>query len=96
MALSLFVGLMGGAILGFATQNGRSRVCEFIRERHPTLFKSIGLFLLTGAIILPALELTGTLAIDLTPFFWGGCMACNFIFGFFLAHCDVMQKWQEE
>lgn len=29
MAVSLFMGLLGGAILGFATQNGRSRLCEF-------------------------------------------------------------------
>ncbi len=95
MAVSLFAGLMGGAILGYATQNGRSRLCEFIRVRHPILFKSIGLLLLTCAVLLPILGLTGTLAINLTPFFWGGCLACNFIFGFFIVHCDIMQKGQE-
>lgn len=95
MAVSLFAGLIGGAILGFATQSGHSQLCEFVRVRHPILFKSIGLLLLTGAILLPVFGLTGALSINLTPFFWGGCLACNFILGFFIVHCDVMQKWQE-
>lgn len=95
MAVSLFAGLIGGAILGFATQNGRSRLCDFIRVRHPILFKSIGLLLLTSAVLLPTLGLMGVVAVNLTPFFWGGCMAFSFIFGFFIVHCDIMQKGQE-
>ena len=95
MAVSLFAGLIGGAILGFATQNGRSRICEFIRVRHPVLFKSIGLLMLTGAILFPTFALSNTITINVTPFFWGGCMACSFIFSFFVIHCDFLQKWQE-
>lgn len=95
MAVSLFIGLMGGAILGFATQNGRSTICEFVRVRHPKLFKAIGLLLLTGAILLPTLGLTGVVAVNMTPFFWGGCMAFSFIYGFFTVHCQIMQKGQE-
>ena len=84
MAVSLFAGLIGGAILGFATQNGRSRLCDFIRVRHPILFKSIGLLLLTSAVLLPTLGLMGVVAVNLTPFFWGGCLAFSFILGFFI------------
>lgn len=95
MAVSLFVGLMGGAILGFATQNGRSSICEFIRLRHPVLFKSIGLLMLAGAIFFPILVISSALTVNATPFFWGGCMAFSFIYGFFTVHCQILQKGQE-
>jgi hypothetical protein len=95
MAVSLFSGLLGGAILGFATQNGRSRLCELIRVRYPVLFKSIGLLLLAVAVILPTLSLIGMVNVNMTSFFWGGCLALNFIIGFFVTHCEIMQKWQE-
>ena len=95
MSISLFMGLLGGAILGFATQNGRSRLCEFIRVRYPVIFKSIGLLMLAAAVILPTLSLIGMVNIDLTAFFWGGCLALNFIIGYFITHCEVMQKWQK-
>ena len=95
MAVSLFMGLLGGVILGFATQTGRSRLCEFVRVRYPVLFRSIGLLLLMAAVILPTLSLIGVVTIDLTSFFWGGCLALNFIIGFFVTRCEIMQKWQE-
>ena len=95
MAVSLFAGLIGGAILGFATQSNRSKLCDFIRVQYPTLFKSVGLLLLATAVLLPILGLTGVVAVNLTPFFWGGCMVFSFIFGFFTVHCDIMQKGQE-
>ena len=95
MAVSLFMGLFGGAILGYATQNGRSSLCEIIRVRYPILFRSIGLLLLAAAVILPTLSLIGMVTINLTYFFWGGCLALNFIIGFFVTHCEIMQKWQE-
>lgn len=95
MAVSLFVGLMGGAILGFATQKGHSRICEFIRVRHPVLFKSIGLAMLGCAILIPTLDLTGVLSLNMTPFFWGGCMALSFIYGFFAVHCQCFEEEQK-
>lgn len=95
MAVSLFVGLMGGAILGFATQKNHSQLCEFIRVRHPLLFKSIGLAMLGCAILIPTLSLSGVLSINVTPFFWGGCMALSFIYGFFTVHCQFMQEDQK-
>ena len=95
MAVTLFMGLLGGSILGFATQGGHSKLCEIIRVRYPVLFRSIGLLLLATAVILPTLSLIGMVTIDLTYFFWGGCLALNFIIGFFATHCQIMQKWQE-
>lgn len=95
MAVSLFTGLFGGAFLGYMTQNGRSKFCDFVRYRHPVLFKSIGLLLLMGAILMPSLELSGIVPVDMTYFFWSGCMAFSFIFGFFIVHCQIMQKGQE-
>jgi hypothetical protein len=95
MAVSLFMGLMGGAILGFATQKGHSQLCEFIRVRHPVLFKSIGLMMLGCAILLPTLGLSGVLSINMTPFFWGGCMALSFIYGFFAVHCQCLGEEQK-
>jgi hypothetical protein len=44
-------------------------LCEFIRVRHPVLFKSIGLMMLGCAILLPTLGLSGVLSIYMTPFF---------------------------
>lgn len=93
MAVSLFVGLIGGAIFGFATQKGHSQICEFVRARHPVLFKSIGLAMLGYAILFPSLSLTGVLTMKMTPFFWGGCMALSFIYGFFAVSC---QRFGEE
>ncbi|GAB1469469.1 hypothetical protein MASR2M66_03450 [Chloroflexota bacterium] len=88
MAVSLFVGLMGGAILGYATQKGRFSVCT----NHPVVFKSIGFVLALGFILVPILSLTGALTIPATPFYWGGCMACSFIFGFFIMNCSMLQN----
>lgn len=95
MSVSLFVGLVGGAVLGFATQNGRSQLCEFVRVRHPVLFKSIGVSLLVFAILVPTLELNGAFNIAQTPFFWGGCMALSFIYSFFTVHCQILQPDQK-
>lgn len=95
MAVSLFTGLFGGALLGFATQGGHSKICDYVRNRHPILFKSIGLILLAGAILIPTIGLTGVVPMNLTPFFWGGCVAFSFIFGFFIVHCQVIPQGQE-
>lgn len=91
MAVSLFIGLLGGAILGLATQSGGSRWCDLARARHPLLFKSIGLSLLGLALLIPLLRLTGALEMRMTPFFWGGCMTLSFIYAFFAARC----QWAE-
>lgn len=95
MAVSLFIGVMGGAILGFATQNGRSSLCTFIREKHPTLFKGIAITLLLGLILIPAAVVSGSLFINPTPFYWGGCMACSFVYSFFVVHCTLFQEKQD-
>lgn len=95
MSVSLFIGLVGGAILGFATQNGRSQLSEFVRVRHPVLFKSIGVSMLVFAILIPTLELSGVFDIAQTRFFWGGCLTLSFIYGFFTAHCQILQAGQK-
>ena len=92
MAVSLFVGVMGGALLGFVTQNGRYSFCTYIREKHPTLFKSVGLILILALILVPTAILYDVFLVAPTPFFWGGCMACSFIFGFFTANCAIYQE----
>lgn len=94
MAITLFAGLMGGAILGYATQNGRSSICTYLLERHPNVLKSIGLILFLGLVLIPAAVLTGILVINPTPFFWGGVLACSFVFGFFMTRCFMLPNEQ--
>jgi hypothetical protein len=95
MAVTMFAGLMGGAILGYATQNGRSSICTYLLEHHPNILKSAGVILFLILILIPTAVLTGVLAIDPTPFFWGGVMACSFVYGFFATHCLILQNVQE-
>ena len=92
MAVSLFVGVMGGALLGFVTQNGRYSFCTYIREKHPTLFKSVGLILILGLILVPTAILYDVFVFGPTPWLWGGCMGCSFLFGFFTANCAIYQE----
>jgi len=47
------------------------------------------------AVLLPALGLSGILSINMTPFFWGGCMALSFIYGFFAVHCQCLGEEQK-
>lgn len=95
MAITLFAGLMGGAILGYATQNGRSSICMYLQEHHPNALKSVGVTLFLLLILIPAAVLTGVLVINPTPFFWGGVVACSFVYGFVAAHCLILQDTQE-
>ncbi len=86
MAVSLFVGVMGGAILGFATQSGRHSIFTNIQEKRPILFTLVGLILVLGLIFVPIAVLYDVFLLDPTSFYWGGCMACSFFFGYFMAH----------
>lgn len=36
-----------------------------------------------------------SLSINMTPFFWGGCMALSFIYGFFAVHCECLGEDQK-
>ena len=91
MAVSLFIGVMGGAILGFATQNTRHSIFSTLHEKHPTLYIAAGLILVLGLIFVPVAALSKMILIDPTPFYWGGCMACSFFFGYFMAHYSILQ-----
>jgi hypothetical protein len=94
MAISLFLGLMGGAILGYATQDGRSSICKYLLAHHPNALKAGGVILLLVLILIPSAVLSGVLAVSSTPFFWGGCAACSFVYGFFVTHCQILQGAQ--
>ena len=95
MAVSLFIGVMGGAILGFATQNQRHTIFVTIHQKHPTLYILAGLILVLGLISVPIVVLYDVFLIDPTPFYWGGCMACSFFFGYFMAHYSILQDTLE-
>jgi hypothetical protein len=91
MAISFFTGLMGGVILGYATQ-GKTTFCKYMLENHATLLKVMGVLLLLGIVLIPSAVLTGAINISATPFFWGGCMAVNFVYGFFAVQCMSEQS----
>lgn len=91
MAVSLFVGVMGGAILGFATQNTRHSIFTDIHKKHPALYILAGLVVVLGMIFTPIAALYNMIRIDPTPFFWGGYMACSFFFGYIMAHYSILQ-----
>ena len=95
MAVSLFVGVMGGAILGFATQNKRHTIFASVHEKHPILYILAGLILVLGLIFVPIAALSNVIQIDPTPFYWGGCVACSFFFGYFMAHYSILQDTLE-
>jgi hypothetical protein len=95
MSVTLFFGAFFGALLGFATQNRRFSICKYLFEKHPVFAKSIGLVLLFGLILVPSLALSGLITVSATPFFWGGCLACSFIIGFFMTSCLMTPTEQE-
>jgi hypothetical protein len=87
MSITLFAGAFFGALIGFSTRNKNSPICQCIFGKHPVLAKSVGLILLFGLVLIPTLSLAGVIAISVTPFFWGGCLACSFIISFFMTSC---------
>jgi hypothetical protein len=89
------MGAFSGALLGFATQNRRFSICKYLFGAHPVFAKSIGMVLLFGLVLVPSLVLAGTITINTTPFFWGGCLACSFIFSFFMTSCLIRPTEQE-
>ncbi len=94
MAISFFTGFMGGALLGYATQ-GRTKFCKYMLTHHPTLVKFLGVTLTLCIILIPTAMLTGALAVDATPFFWGGCAAMSFVYSFMMVHCMGEQEQSE-
>jgi predicted permease len=40
------------------------------------------------------LVLSGAIIVSATPFFWGGCLACSFIFSFFMTSCLMVPSEQ--
>lgn len=93
MAITLMFGTLLGALIGAISQSTGTPVCRYLRA-HPTMFKLVGLVLASVAIVIPTAALTGALTLDLTPFFWGGCLACSFVFGFF-CQCFASSRMQE-
>ncbi len=95
MSVTLFFGLLAGGLLGMTVRDQRTPLCCFMIKKHPTLTKSLGLSLLAGLILVPTLALSGLITISITPFFWGGLLACSFIFGFFAASCVCTPETQQ-
>jgi hypothetical protein len=95
MSVTLFTGAFFGALLGFSTRNRTSPVCRYVYGKHPVLARSIGLALLFTMVLIPLLSLFGAIVISETPFFWGGCLACSFIIGFFMTSCLMQDAPQE-
>lgn len=93
MAITLMFGTLLGALIGAISQSTGTPICRYL-QAHPALFKLVGLVLATVAIVIPAAALTGVLALDSTPFFWGGCLVCSLVFGFF-CQCFVSSRMQE-
>jgi hypothetical protein len=93
MAITLMFGTLLGAIIGVITQSTGTPVCRYLRS-HPTVFKAVGLTLLAVVILVPTAALTGLIVIETTSFFWGGCMVCSFIFGFF-GQCFTVSQMQQ-
>jgi hypothetical protein len=95
MSITLFFGAFLGAMLGVATQNRRLSICKYLFGQHPVLTRSIGLALLFVLVLIPSFVLSGALTLNTTRFFWGGCLACSFIFSFFMTSCLMAQTPQE-
>jgi hypothetical protein len=95
MSVTLFTGALLGALLGFATKNRSTSICQYLFGKHPAVAKSIGLALLLGSVLIPTLLLASVITINTTPFFWGGCWVCSFIFSFFMTSC-MMDPTQQE
>lgn len=93
MAITLMFGTLFGALVGVITQSTGTPVCKYLKS-HPTLFKLVGLSLMIAAVLVPLATLTGALVIETTSFFWGGCLVCSFVFGFF-AQCFTVSRMQE-
>ncbi len=95
MSVTLFVGVLTGALLGAAIQNKGSSVHKYLLDVHPVLTVLLGLILLVTFIVIPSLALSGVIAIDTTPFFWGGCLVSSFIFGLFAVNAAPEQSLQK-
>ena len=95
MSVTLFVGVLAGALLGASIQNRGSPVHKYLLDVHPVLTRLIGLILLFTFVVVPSLVLSGVIAIDITPFFWGGCLVSSFIFGLFATNATSEQSIQE-
>jgi hypothetical protein len=95
MSVTIFTGAFFGALLGFATQNRHFSICKYLFGKHPALAKSIGMVLLFGLVLIPSLALSGVITVNATPFLWGGCLACSFIFSFFMTSCLLSPTIQD-
>jgi hypothetical protein len=95
MSVTLFIGAFFGALLGFAIQNRHFSICKYLFEKHPTFAKLSGMVLLFGLVLIPSLALSGVITVNATPFFWGGCLSCSFIFSFFMTSCLMSPTIQE-
>jgi hypothetical protein len=95
MAITLLFGTLLGALIGAITQSTGTPVCRYLKA-HPSLFKAVGLSLLVVVVLVPAAALSGWLAIETTAFFWGGCLVCSFVFGFFGQCFAASQQAQED
>jgi len=92
MSVALFFGTLFGALAGFSSRNKGSAICQYIFGRHATLARAGGLTLLFAMMLIPALSLSGVIVLSATPFFWGGCLACSFIIGFFMTSCLMTEE----
>ena len=93
MAITLMFGTLLGAMIGYVTQSTGTPVCRYLRS-HPRLFKAVALTLLVVVVMVPTAALSGWIVIETTSFFWGGCMVCSFVFGFF-GQCFAASQVQQ-
>lgn len=82
MAVTVFAGTIIGTILGLAVQNRRIPICKYLFGLHPVYGKFIGLVLVSGLLLAPALMMSGGFGITTPEFFWGGCFAYSFLITF--------------
>jgi len=89
MSVTMFAGTLLGTMLSFATQNQRLTICKYLFRKKPFLGQIIGLTLVFSLILIPFLALTGSITINSTAFFLGGCFAYSFIISFALSNCTI-------
>ena len=84
MSVTMFAGTLVGTLLAFAAQNRRLSICKYLFGLHPVLANLIGVVVVFGFLLIPALVLSGSITISAPAFFWGGCFAYSFIISFTL------------
>lgn len=89
MSVAMFAGTFIGMLLAIAAQNRRIPVCKFFFGLHPALAKFVGVVVVFALVLIPALALSGDIAITTPEFFWGGCFAYSLIVSFTISGLTI-------